>query len=88
MAASSSKTQAVTPTPSTQEDKDKEPIQKKPPFDEDSRQELRRKKLCFTCKEPWHPGHCFLKKGKIHYIEVMPDDDEEQTLVATNEEIT
>ena len=30
MAASSSKTHAITPTPSPQEDKDKEPIQKKP----------------------------------------------------------
>ena len=33
-------------------------------------------------------GHHCLGKGKIHYIEVMPDDDEEQILAATDEEIT
>ena len=77
MAASSFKTQAVTPTPSPQEDKDKEPIQKKPQPDEDSLQELRRKKLCFTCKEPWGLGHRCLEKGKIQYIEMMLDDDKE-----------
>ena len=88
MAASSSKTHVVTPTPSPQEDKDKEPTQKKPHFDEDSQQELWRKKLCFTCKEPWGPDHRCLGKGKIHYIEVMPDDDEEQIPAETDEEIT
>ena len=46
------------------------------------------KNLYFTCKEPWGPSHRCLGKGKIHYIEVMPDDDEEQTLAATDEEIT
>jgi hypothetical protein len=46
-------------------------------LDEATRRDLRRKKLCFTCKEPWHPGHRFLGKGKIHYIEVVSDSEEE-----------
>ena len=37
--------------------------------------ELRRKKLCFTCFQPWTPGHkC--TKGKAQYIEVFSDNDE------------
>ena len=80
MAASSSKTHVAIPIPSPQEGKDKEPIQEKTQFDEDSWQELWRKKLCFTCKEPWGHGHRCLGKGKIHYIEVMPDDDKNKYL--------
>jgi hypothetical protein len=26
-------------------------------IDENTRRELRRKQLCFTCKEPWNPSH-------------------------------
>ena len=36
---------------------------------------LRIKKLCFTCFQPWTPGHkC--TKGKAQYIEVFSDNDE------------
>jgi hypothetical protein len=39
-----------------------------------------RKKLCFTCKDPWVPGHRCMGKGEIHYIEVATDsvDSEEE----------
>ena len=47
-------------------------------MDEDTWRELRRKKLCFTCKEPWKPGHKCMEKGKVHYIEVISDDEEEE----------
>ena len=46
-------------------------------MDEATRRELRRKQLCFTCKEPWESGHRCMGKGKAHYIEVISDDDEE-----------
>jgi hypothetical protein len=46
-------------------------------LDEAIRRELRRKQLCFTCKEPWKPGHRCLGKGKIHYIEVVSDSEQE-----------
>ena len=39
-------------------------------LDEETRSELRRKKLCFTCREPWVLGHRCLGKGQVHYIEV------------------
>jgi hypothetical protein len=39
-----------------------------------------RKKLRFTCKDPWVPGHKCMGKGEIHYIEVVADnvDNEEE----------
>jgi hypothetical protein len=44
-----------------QKNKDKKPFQKegtgKEKMDEATRNELRRKKLCFNCKDPWEPGH-------------------------------
>ena len=40
------------------------------------RDELRRKKLCFSCQEPWAPGHKCVK-GKTHYIELFSESDEE-----------
>jgi hypothetical protein len=46
-------------------------------LDEATRRDLRRKQLCFTCKEPWKPSHRCLGKGTIHYIEVMSDSEEE-----------
>jgi hypothetical protein len=33
-------------------------------LDEATRRELRRKQLCYTCKEPWEPGHRCMGKGK------------------------
>ena len=41
------------------------------------KQELRRNHLCFTCQQPWVPGHrC--AKGKAHYIEFFFEDDEDE----------
>lgn len=37
--------------------------------------ELKRKKLCFTCKQPWEVGHRCIGKGKAHLIEVISDDE-------------
>jgi hypothetical protein len=38
-----------------------------------------RKKICFSCRDPWVPGHRCMGKGEIHYIEVAADsvDNEE-----------
>ena len=52
-------------------------VPKKTWLDEDTRKYLRRKKLCFTCKEPWVPGHRCAGKAKAHYIEVYSDSDED-----------
>lgn len=57
-----------------------------PKMDFESRNELRRKKLCFTCKEPWTPEHRCLGKGKIHYIEVTFDVEDEQVDDSKSEE--
>ena len=53
------------------------------------KEELRRKKICFTCQQPWVPGHkC--AKGKAHYIEVLSEDEEEgedeESQIVTQEE--
>ena len=40
--------------------------------------ELRRKKLCLNCKDPWETRHRCMGKGKVHYIEVHSDSDEEE----------
>jgi hypothetical protein len=47
-------------------------------LDEDTRRDLRSKKLCYTCRDPWQPGHRCLGKGKIHYVEVVYDSEEEE----------
>jgi hypothetical protein len=47
-------------------------------MDEPTRRELRRKQLCFTCKEPWDPTHKCMGKGKAHYIEVISNGEEEE----------
>jgi hypothetical protein len=47
-------------------------------LDDEAHKELRRKKLCFSCKEPWEPGHRCMGKGKVHYIEVLSDSDGEE----------
>ena len=67
-------------------------------IDDNTRRELRRKQLCFTCKEPWNPSHKCMGQGQVHYIEVTSDDEEEdeygqiqnmeaETLEATEEEV-
>jgi hypothetical protein len=49
-------------------------------MDDATRQDLRRRKLCFSCQEPWVPGHRCAGKAKAHYIEVFSNsgDDEEE----------
>jgi hypothetical protein len=49
----------------------------KPKLDDDTRRELMRKKLCFSCRDPWVPGHRCMGKGHIHYIEVESGSEEE-----------
>jgi hypothetical protein len=36
-----------------------------------------RKKLCFSCRDPWVPEHRCMGKGQIHYIEVESGSEEE-----------
>jgi hypothetical protein len=36
--------------------------------DKNTRRELRRKQLCFTCKEPWNSTHKCMGHGQVHYI--------------------
>jgi hypothetical protein len=47
-------------------------------MDENTRRELRRKQLCYTCKEPWDPSHKCMGSGKAHYIEVTSDNEEDE----------
>jgi hypothetical protein len=47
-------------------------------MDDNTRRELRRKQLCFTCKEPWNPSHKCMGRGQVHYIEVTSDNEEEE----------
>jgi hypothetical protein len=49
----------------------------KPKLDDDTRRELMRKKLCFSCRDPWVPGHRCLGKGQLHYIEVESGSEQE-----------
>jgi hypothetical protein len=77
-----------------QKDRDRKPFQRewkgKEKLDDETRRELMRKKLCFTCKDPWVPGHRCMGKGEIHYIEVATDsvdsDEEEQDSGSTSSE--
>ncbi|KAH9307382.1 hypothetical protein KI387_035293, partial [Taxus chinensis] len=46
-------------------------------LEKEAKNELRRKNLCFSCKDPWTLGHRFLGKGKVHYIEVISDCDDD-----------
>jgi len=47
-------------------------------LDEATRQELRKRKLCFSCQKPWVLGHRCAGKAKAHYIEVYSDSWEEE----------
>jgi hypothetical protein len=64
-----------------QKGKETKPFQKpwtgKDRMDEETQKELRRKKLCFSCKEPWESGHRCMGKGKVHYIEVLSDEEDD-----------
>jgi hypothetical protein len=46
-------------------------------LDENTKRELRRKQLCYTCKEPWNPSHKCMGRGQVHYIEVNLNNEEE-----------
>ena len=48
---------------------------------------MRRNKLCFTCQEPWVPGHRCPGKAKAHYIEVYSDSDEDDYEQEATEEL-
>jgi hypothetical protein len=78
---STAKTKFTPRPPLNQGAKDQRGVDKgKGRMDEATRRELRRKQLCFTCKEPWEPGHKCMGKGKVHYIEVISDDEEEEEM--------
>jgi hypothetical protein len=77
-----------------QRDQDRKPFQRgwkgKENLDDDTRRELMRKKLCFSCRDPWVLGHRCMGKGEIHYIEVATDnvdsEEEEQDNGSTSSE--
>jgi hypothetical protein len=76
---STTKTKFTPRPPLNKGEKDQRGVDKgKGRMDKATRRELRRKQLCFTCKEPWEPGHKCMGKGKVHYIEVISDDEEEE----------
>jgi hypothetical protein len=64
-----------------QKDRDRKPFQRewkgKEKLDDDTRRDLMRKKLCFSYRDPWVPGHRCMGKGQIHYIEVESCSEEE-----------
>jgi hypothetical protein len=49
-------------------------------IDDNTRRELRRKQLSFTCKEPWNPSHKCMGHGQVHYIKVTSDNEEEDEI--------
>ena len=49
----------------------------KKPLDIEVWRDLRKKKLCFNCQEPWVPRH-ICAAGKAHYIEVFSDLEEDE----------
>jgi hypothetical protein len=68
-----------------QRDRDRKPFKRewngKEKLDDETRRELMRKKLCFSCRDPWFPSHKCMGKGEMYYIEVAIDNvdsDEEQ----------
>jgi hypothetical protein len=41
---------------------------------------IRCRELCYSCKVPWEPDHrCTGVKGRVHYIEVHYDSDDEES---------
>ena len=60
---------------------------KKTWLDNDTGKDLRRKKLCFTCQEPWVLGHRCSGKAKAHYIEVYSDSEGEESEQETTKEL-
>lgn len=49
-------------------------------LDATTRKKLREKSKCFHCKKLWEPGHSCQGKGQVHYIEVLPHDDDDSDL--------
>ena len=50
---------------------------RRPQVNDEARREFRKKWLCFTCQEPWAPGHrC--AASKAHFIEVFSNDSGEE----------
>jgi hypothetical protein len=45
-----------------------------------------RKNLCFSCGDPWVPGHRCIGKGQIHYIEVESGSEEEDEEIEAYED--
>jgi len=54
----------------------KDPVNKKD-LSEETWRELRKKKLCFSCKDSWERGHRCMSKCKVHYIKVVSDDKDD-----------
>jgi hypothetical protein len=50
----------------------------KPNLDDNTRHDLMRKKIFFSSRDPWVPGHRCMGKGQIHYIEVESSSEEEE----------
>jgi hypothetical protein len=75
-------TKPITKLVVPQEDQDGKPIQRewkgKPKLEDDTKRELMREKLCFSCRDPWVPGHRCMGKGEIHYIKVVIEGDDEE----------
>jgi hypothetical protein len=75
-------------------DQDTKPFQRewkgKEKLDDETMRESMRKKIFFTYKGPWVPGHRCMGKGEIHYIEVATDsvdsEEEEQNSGSTSSE--
>ena len=45
-------------------------------IDEETWKELRRKKILYSCKEPWEPSHSFMRNGKVDCIEVLSSEED------------
>lgn len=45
---------------------------------EETNDKLRRNNICYKYKEPWVLGNKCVGKGKVHYISVMSDNEEEE----------
>jgi hypothetical protein len=75
-------------------DRDRKPFQRewkgKEKLDDETRRELMRKKLCFSCRDPSVLDHKCMGKGEIHYIKVPTDivdsEEEEQDSGSTSSE--
>lgn len=46
-----------------------------------TQRELRKKNLYFACKNTWEPNYYCMDKVKIHYIEVVSDEEEDSNIV-------